>query len=169
KYSDIYAKVSRTINFRANRDKEVFISDGIRKLFKGALFYKTSTGFSLSSLFFDYPKYHTPAARNIHPFLHIQAFDVWNQYRNVMKIFHANAQGLCSHIIGTDSELYYPSGIHTFFLNDGSAATYNRRFLLLTFDMDWFKCEWTGTLAEVFRYDVPKADETVDTIEIKYE
>ena len=35
----------------------------------------------------------SPTRDQVHPYLVLQAFDVWNQFRNVMNIFRVNCQG----------------------------------------------------------------------------
>lgn len=250
KYEGIYDKVERTINFRAVRDKQVYISDGIKPLFRGALFktfsiinYTDNTNFTtehtfivpgdrtltfisgkifelrnyslnqnvfvhvlsssydvglnqttvtvretlaiesgtptefydvtfvLDNHFFNWKAARTPTADQIHTYLHLQTFDVWNQYRNVMQIFRAQCWGLQSFVRdhSGDAEINYPSLIHTYYLQDPHALTFNRRFILLNFDQDWYKCEWKGTLVETFKSDRPKSYEGTDGEEVKYE
>lgn len=247
KFTSIYDKVERSINFRAVRDKEVFVSDVIHPLFKGGLFYPSSvinytdntdfqtdgtilvpgdrtnifeegfqfeirntgnnnriftvlssswdSGINFTTIvvreaivpendqpaefynvswigankFFNWKVARTPNADQIHTYLHIQTFDVWNQYRNVMQVFRAQCWGLQSFVRDNYGEIDYPSLIHTYYLQDPHSLTYNRRFILLSFDQDWYKCEWKGTLAEVYKSDRPKSYEGTDGEEVKYE
>lgn len=161
KYTAIYQKVSRSENKKATRDRTVKMSDGIKKLFKGAL--KLSGG-SLTSSFFDWVR--DPTASDVKPYAEIQVFDVWNQYRRVMRVFNGTMQGLQSDELDTHSASNYPSLIHRYILQDITLHSTNKYFMLLNFDQDWKLCEWTGTFAEV--YDLGKGRDYNDTHEVKY-
>lgn len=245
KYEQLSDKVSRTINFRTTREKQVYVSDGIRRLFKGALFTKEATinytdntdfqtdgtilvpddrtdifepgfqfevrntgnnnriftvissswdsginfttivvrepivpeddqmcefyniNFVLANNFFDWKKHPTPVSGDIHPYLHIQSFDVWNQCRNVMQVFRAQCWGTQTYEVDENGEINYPSLIHTYYLQDPHDLTFNRRFILLSFDQDWYRCDWKGTIVETYNTDKGKL--YTDTEEVKYE
>lgn len=167
--TSIYDKVSRPLNLKSIREKEVFMSDGIRKLFKGGLHRYNGTDYVLTNEFFNWTSAQTttPDPSLVHPYLHIQTFDVWNQFRNKMRVFHAVCQGLQTHLTDNYGDIAMPSPIHRFVLNDATYHTTDRYFILLTFDFDCFLCEWKGTLRECF--NTVKGKRYDDTEEVKYE
>lgn len=114
--------VSRTGDYRAKLEEEVFVSDSPKKLFKGALFdFNFLTGkYFLAGQWFNAA---VPFIRGLggtdpqynHPLSRIQAFSVWNQYRRNMRHFEANLHG------GTGG------AISTAVAYTGSASFFQRR------------------------------------------
>lgn len=77
----------------------------------------------------------------------IQAFDVWNQFNRVMRVFEAT-------IDKTDSSIQIPDLLHKYIQRDINKNTTNgadqyKIFQLLHFDMDNHLCEWGAYLHEV--------------------
>jgi len=148
KFTAQSSKVSQTGNYRAKRKKQVFISDSPKKLFKGALFKEVNGNYQLTKGWYNAgvpfiramnpvdPVYITPLGRT-------QAFSVWNQYGRVMRIFDCNIKGL-------DTDSIAPDLINTFFISDQSPHTDHKYFMLLHYDMDFYRCTWQGFFAEVF-------------------
>lgn len=107
--------------------------------------------FALSNLFYNGAVYPSdPPAEAFHPYSEIQVYDVWNQFRNEMRIFFANVQGLnvnAGDLAGQNDNCHM---VHKWTLADISPHTINRFFFLLTFEQRFFDCEWTGTIREVY-------------------
>lgn len=161
-------KVSRTENYVSTREVEVYVSDSPKKLFKGGIHIDDGAGNKIvgEDRFYNGAVYtSTPPAEAIHPYAHIQAFDVWNQYRNPVRKFEATVQGLKSSTTDVNGYVNTPSLIHRYILADTHLHTINRYFMLLTFDIDWYLCEWKGTLIEVYNSDTGKHYD--DDLEIK--
>lgn len=78
----------------------------------------------------------------IHPYGHIQAFDVWNQYNRIMSKFDGVIDGL-------DSEGELPDLKHKYYLTDVDATTSNKMFQLLHFSQEQHLCQWNAFLHEV--------------------
>jgi hypothetical protein len=158
-YKGQYHKVSQGIASKAVRDEEVGMSDSPRPLFKGALKVYNGTKYVLAGRF--YSSYHVdpPTDEHLHPYGHIQAFDVWNQHNRLMRVFEGTIQGL--QVDGT-----LPGLIHKYRLSDITSHTVNKYFILLHGEFDWYTCEWRGTLAEVWDSSIPKDYDS--TKEFKY-
>jgi hypothetical protein len=74
-----------------------------------------------------------------------------------MRIFQADCQGLASG--DTDAvkgEANMISLYHRLLLQDATGHTTNRRFLLLSYNMRWDLCEFTGVIREVYNTNSPK-------------
>jgi hypothetical protein len=169
KYTSYYYKIFRNENILNKREKQVYISDGFKKLFKGGLHKQDGLGFAIANLFYAWNDIHTssPGDEFCHPYAHIQAFDVWNQYRNTLRKFQATLQGLgYGSTDQSGSFLAYPSLIHRYYLQDTNDNTNDRYFMLLSFDIDWKTCEWTGTLIECYNTAIGKHYD--DNLETKY-
>lgn len=161
RYDARVSKVEQMLNYKQVLDEEVNISDSPRKYFKGALLDGDDANLlPITPEFYNAAVYpdEVPASGSdaIHPYYHIQNFDVWNQFNRAFRIFQAQAQGITSD--DTDDLGYNNAidGIHKWTLADPNASTNNRYFLLLTFDIDWYLCEWVGTMKEVFKTDTDK-------------
>lgn len=169
KYSSYYFKVYRDENYINKREKQVYISDSFKPLFKGQLFKQDGSDYVLTNRFYAWNDVNTtsPDDQYIHPYGHIQAFDVWNQHRNKQRKFQATSQGLgYGSLDQSGLFLAYPSLVHQYLLQDASEHTNNRYFMLTSFDIDWFLCEWTGNLVEVYNSDTPRVYD--DNLETKY-
>jgi hypothetical protein len=166
KYSSQYYKVYVDKEIPNKREEQVYISDSQKKLFKGALFIDTG---ELTNQFYAWNDIHTtsPDAQYIHPYAHLQAYDVWNQHRNSFVKFQGTMQGLDGASVDDNGYINHPHLIHTYFLQDSTDNTINRQFMLLSFDIDFYSCEWKGTLIEVYNSD--KGKSYLDNLEIKYE
>jgi hypothetical protein len=164
KYKGQHHKVSQEAGLRSSREETVYISDSPRKLFKGALHYGVTlevlgiefTQYYLSTRFWNAgvpDLYDEPTDEALHPFGHIQAFEVWNQNNRVMRLFDATIQGLQLNSI-------CPDVIHRFRFTDASIHNNNKFFVLLHYSMDFYTGEWTGTFAEVFDTAIGKEYES---------
>jgi hypothetical protein len=164
KYKAQYTKVSQSGNLRSTRDREIYISDSPKKLFKGALMRRVLVEilgiefkiYYLTNQFWNAgvpDLYDEPTDEALHPFGHIQAFEVWNQNNRVMRLFDATIQGLQLNTV-------VPDVIHRFRFSDASIHNNNKFFVLLHYSMDFYTGEWTGTFAEVFDTTIGKEYES---------
>lgn len=106
--------------------------------------------FTLSNQFYNaavYPDGDFPEDA-VHPYGHLQAHDVFNQYNRIMSKFEGTIDGL-------DSEGEMPDLKHKYFLTDTDETTTNKMFQLLHFSQDQHLCSWNAFLHEV-------ADSTID-------
>ncbi len=161
-FSGQYSQVDRdpAAGYNAKRDEEVFISDSPSKLFKGALMVPSGTDYTLTYRFYAAAVFSLglPTTEDsYHPFGYIQAFSVWNQYRNSGRVFSGALKGL-----GTS----WPDLLHKYSLTDADGNTVSRNFMLISFEQDWKTGIWTGVFAEVYRTDLGKVYS--DTFTFKY-
>lgn len=247
KYTGDYNKVSRTATgYNAKREKEVFIQDSAKPLFKGSLFFITNTRevftgsvtfsaptginisgyhllsfhpgqriqvtgtalndgdytvvavnyiiigpftqvvvkeptlvnetvscviyeylFELTTRWYTAAPFYTapPPASNgappdstyLHPYGYIQAFSVWNQYRNANRIFSTSVLGLGS---------MWCDALDKVLLTDTNPNTNNRYFLLISFEQNWKTALWSGVFIEDYSTVIPKNYD--DPHEFKY-
>lgn len=101
----------------------------------------------------------------LHPYGHIQAFDVWNQYNIVKRVVQGTMQGLELDEQDADTLVDCADIIHKWALTDVSNHLISRRFQLLGFNQNHDHQGWTGTFRELVDFRIPK-DYT--TIEFKY-
>lgn len=132
----------------------------MKKLFKGTIHLDDGSGnMILDDRFYngvDNP-FAAPADSEMKPYSEIQAFDVWNQYRNPVRKFEVQIQGIRSSSLDSDGYVNTPHLLHRFIIvNYQSSHAYNRQFMLLTFDIDWYLCELRGTLIEIHNNDIGK-------------
>lgn len=152
KYKKHYHKVTRDPigYFNARRDRIVYISDSPKPLFKGAMFFHNGIRYVLTL------KWYTASTTALgppidqtytHPYGYIQAFSVWNQYRNANRIFSTSVLGLGS---------MWVDALDKISLTDNNPNTNNRYFLLISFEQDWKTALWSGVFIEDYRTDLGK-------------
>jgi hypothetical protein len=148
KYRSQYHKVSGTAGTKKVYEETVSISDSPRKLFKGALFRYNGSKYVLADLFYDGKQFtgSVPSDIYLHPFGFNQAYAVWNQYNRPFRLFDFQLQGLSTK----------PDITHKYTINENSAHTNNKVFMMLHFDQDHDQCEWKGVMMEVFDTTIPK-------------
>jgi len=151
KYRGQYFSTSQNRNLKATKKEQIFISDSPKKLFKGALFEFQNGKYVLANKFYNAAVFPAgpPDPTYIHPYGEIQLFDVWNQFRNEMRLFDYNIQGLDigNNLIGL---------IHKYKISDFSFHNLNKRFTLLHFNHNLYLGESTGLLREVVDLSKPK-------------
>ncbi len=86
----------------------------------------------------------------MHPIGEIQAFSVWNQYKNEAKIFQATLHGLDTDLVNSQGQLNMPDLHHKWFILDNSAHSNNKFFMMVSYSMDLNTCEWTAVLIQVY-------------------
>jgi len=114
----------------------------------------SEASFKLSDPFYNAALYPAgyPDITYLHPYSEIQVFDVWNQFKNDMRVFQLTAQGID---LGYGDAYGYNDScniLHKYFLNDVTENTVNRIFSLLWFDQNFRNQEWTGLLRETFNF-----------------
>lgn len=111
----------------------------------------SSPAIILSDGFYNAAVYPTgpPSSDYIHPYGHIQLFDVWNQYKREMKLIEYTFQGLDLELQDADS---LPDTLHLISkisCTDGSPHLDNKRFIQLYFNQNHDNQESTGVIREV--------------------
>jgi hypothetical protein len=161
-----YQKISQTINTKAARDTEVFMSDSPNYLFKGAMLVAADAGYKLAPLFINL------YTNRVMPYGEHQAWAVWNQYNRIMRKFvDVNIDGLQTDLVDDDGNPDLPAMLHQYKFRDISPNTTDgagqvRFFQLLHFEQDVFLCGWRGTFHETF--DTAIAKRYDDAHEFKY-
>lgn len=143
-------------HIKAVRETEVFITDAPRIAMKGSILILNEGGdATLPGQFYDAANFPAgpPDQENLMPFGKLQAFDVWNQFNRVFRLFEGT-------IDRTDSTTQLPDILHKYILRDINRNTTDgdqyRIFQLLHYEMDLHLCEWDCFLAEVFNTAVEK-------------
>jgi hypothetical protein len=244
KYKGDYNKVSLgSMGYNAKREKDVFIQDSAKPLFKGSMFFISNTrllftgsitfaapdsinisGYKMSSFFVNQrlvitgtnagvykvvsktyhiigntteilveeaittvtesatiseylfaltarwytaaPFYTAPPPASIgsppdttytHPYGYIQAFSVWNQYRNANRILSTSVLGLGS---------MWVDALDKISLTDNNPHVNDRYFMLISFEQNWKTALWSGVFVEDYSTVIPKVYD--DDHEFKY-
>ncbi len=97
-----------------------------------------------------------PSAGYAHPYSELQVFDVWNQFNTDKRVFQATCQGMDLSTVDDLGRVNNAHLVHKWFFLDADYSTYNRIFLLLTFNQDYRTQEWTCVFREVNNYTVDK-------------
>lgn len=170
KYSGYYNQVDRTQSgYFANREKDVYIGDLPRPIFKGGMFRLVSSDYVLVPVWFaaaPFGNSYPPDTTYLHPYGWIQAYSVWNQYKGYnnslsrgigINIFSGSVVGL------TDA---WPDLLHRYELTDFDLQTINRYFILISFEQNWKTCLWSATFIEVYNRVILKSYS--DSLTFKY-
>lgn len=152
KYSGQFHQVTRdpATGFSAKRENQVYISDTTNPQNKGAIFIFGSR-FHTTTVFYSSAPFglgNPPGPEYFHRYGYLQAYDVWNQYRNSSRIFPGVGYGL-----GVD----WVDLVHKIAITDADFNTNNRYFILISLNQNWKTGLWEATFIEVFRSDVPKS------------
>jgi len=151
-------------SYNAIRDKEVFLGDSTRSILKGSMFFlRSDLQFKLTQQFYSANSngLGNPDKFATHPFGHLQAYSVWNQYRLANRIFPSSVYGLFR-----DGNNEWPDLPNKFQLSDDNPNTNFRYFMLVSFDQDWRNLTWTATFIEMFRN--PPGHDYGDYLDFKY-
>lgn len=152
KYAGHTNTVQRTDDgYAAKRENEVFLGDSPKPILKGGMFTEDGGVYTLTEVFYPAAKYAitgAPDPSQIKPYGWHQAYAVWNQYKQAVRIISGSLQGLGNP---------WPGLLHRFTLTDTNANTVNRYFLLISFTQDWKTGSWNGTFVECFRTDLGKS------------
>lgn len=160
-YKGRHHKVQRAeTGYLAVLEEEVYISDAERELFKGAMFWLDGSTYKLTRKWYDASKtalgYPTDLT-NVRPFGELQAYAVWNQYRLSNTVFEYSIQGLGDDI---------PSLPHKYSVTDVSTLSNNRKYLMMTKDMDLKRCTVVGVIEQ--SYNTEEGKVYTDEHEFKY-
>lgn len=147
RYSATKNIVSNSSTVKAKREKQVYISNSPKKLYKGALHILQSGKYLLAGRFYAGNAFPggLPSFEYLHPFGFIQAYAVWNQYNRVMRIIDAEIFGL-----KTDDIETMPDLLHKYTLVDPTPHGNNKMFMLLHKEQDFDNNLLRGRLIEVF-------------------
>lgn len=143
--------ISEQTTGSAKREKEVFISDSPKRLFKGALLKYNGSKFVLTEGFYNAAVFPTgvPSSDYIHPFGEIQNQDVWNQYNRLFWAVEGTIDGLDTDTT-FESLPNLPDLHHFYYLRDSSNVTNNKKFMLLHYEQDHDGCEWSCYFVEAY-------------------
>lgn len=163
-----YFKVSQAGDFNEVTEDEVYISDAPSRLMKGALLYKDGTVYKLAGRFFNAAVFPAgpPDESYLHPFNYIQGFAVFNQVKQITRLFRFTAQGLDAASLDDFDKCDMPELVHSYKLLDNSPHTLQKDFMLLSFDANTYAESWNGVLKEVYNRATGKI--YTDSWEFKY-
>ena len=141
--------VEQSVDYVSVREKEVFISDSPKKIFKGALLKLVAGEYVLTGGFWNFAVF-PGGAQYVKPYGEMQNFDVWNQYRSQSTVIDGTVDG-----IDTDKTdiLGLPDLIdlqHTVYVTDVHSLTTNRQFKVLHGSQNLDLSEGDVYLIEVF-------------------
>jgi hypothetical protein len=165
KYKAITRTVTQPGAYKANVDDTVYIYDGIRELFKGAMFKQVGGQFALTGNWYAGLALAAQGITSpvpdiyLHPLGHLQIYSVWNQYYREMKTIEGTVQGLRTIVNGGT-----PDMIHLFSIDLVNPATTNKLFLPAKIERDFHMGEFTTTLMEVIDTTIPKDYASPQTI-----
>lgn len=162
KYTKFYNKVTADPvgYFNSSREKEVFIFDSPKPIFKGAMFFNNGVNYSLTSLWYNSALTALGSPANVtdcHPYGYIQAFSVWNQFRNGNRLLPSSALGLGS---------MWSDMLDKWSITDTNPHVNDRYFMLISLEQNWKTALWSGVFIEVYRTDIGKV--YTDDHEFKY-
>lgn len=170
KYRAHYHKSSQVNDDDVEKtDDEIYLSDAPARLLKGALHVKNHVDYGLAALYWNAAKSPAGPGGNIHekPYGWHCTLGVWNQVRMLHRIFKGSVAGIESGSADAGNRCDIPTVLHHYKLQDADEQTMNRKFILLGFDMDLFRCEFSQcTVAEVQHEIIPKR--YTDPYEFKY-
>lgn len=168
KFTGHQHKVSQGSNVE-EVDEEVYISDSPAKLPKGALIKNNYSDYELSEQFWNASVFPSgpPSDDYKHPYLYICAFNVWNQVWMLQRIFRGSIQGIESDSTDALGRSDLPGIFHTYRMRDTDEQTNDKKFMLLSYDMDLRRCEFSqATFIQV--HDEITGKRYTDTYEFKY-
>lgn len=162
KYNKFHNKITRDPvgYFFTKRERQVYIFDSPKPLFKGAMFFFNGERYVLTSRWWSSAPFALgppPTQDHIHHYGFIQAYSVWNQYRNANRILPTSVLGMGS---------FWPDIADKYSLTDSHPDKNNRYFLLISFEQNWKTCLWSGVFIEVYSTVIPK--NYTDDHELKY-
>jgi hypothetical protein len=141
---------------RKTIEKEIYISDSPKKLFKGALKKFSGGNYILTEGWNDYitPSYFTD--ERLAKFV---LFAWWNQYRKTRTVIETDLQG-----IDSSSATGIPGLIHRWKIMHGDQD--DKFFMLTSYFIDFRTCGWRGVFVETSDMDGDRV--YTDTHEFKY-
>lgn len=173
KYKAQNEQVTRlTEGYLDKREKEVYLGDSTRPLFKGSMYFNKSGNFPLTQKWYSAAPVglgYWGDTEHIHPYGYIQIFSVWNQFRGTddpegrgrgINVFSGSLLGL------DESTNDWPDMMHRYGLTDPNQNTNDRYFMLISFSQDWKSCIWRGVFVEVYNTVAGKRYD--DTHDFKY-
>lgn len=168
KYTGQYHKVSTADDNNESVDEQVYVGDSPALILKGGLRKWNGSAFVLSGRYWKANTVvGTPTDDDLKPFGYHQIQAVWNQVKLWQRIFRSPMQGIESDTVDARDRSDLPSVFHTYNITDTDAHTNNKKFMLLSCDMDLFKCAFnSATLKEC--YDTVAGKTYTDDYEFKF-
>lgn len=173
KYSGQSSKIEQSGNYKANIDDRISMSDSPKKLFNGAMFKLIAGKYVLTQRWFSggdllnqgiTPPYPPPDSY-LHPFGHLQAYAVWNQFNRRMIEISGTVKGLR---LGTST---VPDLIDTYKIDAttdaGTQVTTDKEFMPVGLEHEFENEEWNTTISETADSTIPKDFTT--PLKFKYE
>lgn len=143
KFKGHYHKLSKTGDDIEKVEDTVDISDAPARLTKGSLHKFNGTDHILAELFWNQKVRENPLdATETKPFGWHQAQAVWNQVRELQRIFRGRVQGIESDSLDGEGRCDLPTVFHDYELAETDEQTTGRIFMLLSYDMDLKACEF---------------------------
>lgn len=150
-----YNQYSHATKDAAIYEEEVYMGEAPRKSMKGHLF---TTGNNSAKRFFDFRDgINLNDARFFGKW---QARAVFNQYNRFFTVLEGSMQGLVT------PSFNVPDCAHLYQFTDQNKAVNNKMFMLLSFEQDYYTCEWNGVFIELFDSIIGKRDN--DAWEFRY-
>jgi hypothetical protein len=150
KYKGHYNEVSQAGEYKANVEIDTPFGDSPKPLFKNTIFKKIGTDFIRTGRWYAAGDLLNQAItppipdQYLHPLGHLQVYALWNQYFRRMVVLNGTLRGLRL------DTLFVPDLIEAYEETSGSADTTNKTFMLISYEQDSKRAEWTGTLSEVY-------------------
>jgi hypothetical protein len=169
KYYGQHNKVEQTGEEIEKLDEEIHMSDAPGRTLKGALHKHNGTDYELSGNFWNASVFPggVPDSSYYHPFSYIQAFNAWNQIWMLQRIFRGSIQGIESDSVDALDRCDLPTVHHTYRLRDTDDHSNNKKFMLLSYDMDLVLCEFRSAVLKQC-HDEAVGKRYTDTHELKY-
>lgn len=156
-----YEKVTRAESgYLATREKDVYIKDAPKALFKGAMFLLIGSSYVLTWKWYPANLYalgYPSPDTYVQSYGWHQVFGAWNQVANTIRKFSSSIKGIGA---------AWPDIIHNYSLTDADPETNNRKFLLISMDQNLKTAQTVMTLVEVARTDIDK--DYTSPYELKY-
>ena len=144
KFKGQHHKLNRSSEDIEQVDDEINISDAPSRLLKGALHKYNGSDHELAGLFWNQKTRENPLnSTETKPFGWHQAQAVWNQVRSLQRIFRGRIQGIESDSVDGDGKCDLPTCFHDYQLTDTDAHTSGKIFVLLSYDIDLKRCEFS--------------------------
>jgi hypothetical protein len=163
KYTAQTNTVSQTGNYSNILQNQIYISESLKKLFKGALLRKVGADYELAGKFYDGQAFPSgvPSSGYLHPFGYQLAFSVWQYYRRHMGSIDGDMVGL-----KLASPATVPDLQKVYLFSNPNPHVDNKYFALLHYDQDYDTQIWRAYFMEIL--DTTIGYVFTDTYEFKY-
>lgn len=159
KYTGQHHKVEVTTDNNESVDEDVYVDNLPAKLLKGSLHKYDGSNYVLSGRFWNAAVLSggPPDPTYLHPFGYIRIFNVWNQVRLLTRTLRGSIQGIESSMVDGRGKSDLPSVFHSYYMRDTDVHTNDKKFMLLSYEMDLMRCEFSSSVfREVFNEAISK-------------